>query len=132
MAILVTGSSGFVGKSLIPKLKKNGYDVIGLDHKPGENTDMIHDVSKKFKIDKPIDIIIHLAARLEHERCSKKEFFSTNVDGTKNLLNFAEENNIGGIELSTAISNNTAQSLYESLNYERDTEFYNYYLSIKK
>lgn len=46
--------------------------------------------------------------------------------------NFAEENNIGGIELSTAISNNTAQSLYESLSYERDTEFYNYYLSIKK
>ena len=46
--------------------------------------------------------------------------------------NFAEENNIGGIELSTAISNNTAQSLYESLSYERDTEFYNYYLSINK
>ena len=101
MAILVTGSSGFVGKSLIPKLKKNGYDVIGLDHKPGENTDMIHDVSKKFKIDKPIDIIIHLAARLEHERCSKKEFFSTNVDGTKNLLNFAEENNSYFIYTST-------------------------------
>ena len=45
---------------------------------------------------------------------------------------FAEKNNIGGIELSTAISNGTAQSLYESLGYERDTEFYNYYLSIKK
>ena len=46
--------------------------------------------------------------------------------------NFAEKNNISGIELSTAISNGTAQSLYESLGYERDTEFYNYYLSIKK
>ena len=46
--------------------------------------------------------------------------------------NFAEKNNISGIELSTAISNGTAQSLYESLGYERDNEFYNYYLSIKK
>jgi ribosomal protein S18 acetylase RimI-like enzyme len=46
--------------------------------------------------------------------------------------NFAEKNNISSIELSTAISNGTAQSLYESLGYERDTEFYNYYLSIKK
>ena len=46
--------------------------------------------------------------------------------------NFAEKNNISGIELSTAISNGTAQSLYESLGYERDTEFYNYYLLIKK
>ena len=79
MVILVTGSSGFVGKSLIPQLKKIGYDVIGLDRKPGENTDLIQDISKKFKINKPIEAIIHLAARLEHERCSKKEFFSTNV-----------------------------------------------------
>ena len=46
--------------------------------------------------------------------------------------NFAEKNNISGIELSTAISNGIAQSLYESLGYERDTKFYNYYLSIKK
>ena len=45
---------------------------------------------------------------------------------------FAENNGISGIELSTAISNGTAQRLYESLGYERDNEFYNYYLSIKK
>tara|TARA_Y100000748_G_scaffold90579_1_gene75370 strand:+ start:1225 stop:1683 length:459 start_codon:yes stop_codon:yes gene_type:complete len=45
---------------------------------------------------------------------------------------FAENNNISGIELSTAISNGTAQSLYESLGYERDNEFYSYYLSTKK
>ena len=58
MVILVTGSSGFIGNSLIPKLKKIGYDVVGLDHKPGENTDLIQDVSKKFKINKPIGTII--------------------------------------------------------------------------
>ena len=45
---------------------------------------------------------------------------------------FAKNNGITGIELSTAISNGTAQRLYESLGYERDNEFYNYYLSIKK
>ena len=45
---------------------------------------------------------------------------------------FAENNGITGIELSTAISNGTAQRLYESLGYERDNEFYNYYLSTKK
>ena len=45
---------------------------------------------------------------------------------------FAEINDISGIELSTAINNNTAQSLYESLGYKQDTEYYNYYLSIKK
>ena len=45
---------------------------------------------------------------------------------------FAKNNGISGIELSTAISNGTAQRLYESLGYERDNEFYNYYLSTKK
>ena len=45
---------------------------------------------------------------------------------------FAKNNGITGIELSTAISNGTAQRLYESLGYERDNEFYNYYLSTKK
>ena len=45
---------------------------------------------------------------------------------------FAKNNGITGIELSTAISNGTAQSLYESLGYERDNEFYSYYLSTKK
>ena len=35
MVILVTGSSGFIGNSLIPRLKKIGYDIIGLDRKPG-------------------------------------------------------------------------------------------------
>jgi len=45
---------------------------------------------------------------------------------------FAENNDITGIEPSTAIRNETAQSVYESLGYERDNEFYSYYLSIKK
>ena len=54
----------------------------------------------------------------------------------KSLMNkakeFAENNNYGLIELSTAITNTKAQSLYESLNYKKDTEFINYYLEINK
>ena len=45
-------------------------------------------------------------------------------------LEFAKKNNISGIELSTAKNNTTAQSLYEKLGYERDEDFYNYYLTI--
>jgi len=33
LTILVTGRSGFVAQSLIPKLEKLGFDVIGLDWK---------------------------------------------------------------------------------------------------
>ena len=44
---------------------------------------------------------------------------------------FAEEKGVTSDELSTAITNKNAQSLYESLNYQRDTEYYDYYLPIK-
>ena len=46
--------------------------------------------------------------------------------------NFAISNNFTRIELSTAIDNYEAQKLYESLDYIRDKEYYNYELDIKK
>ncbi len=101
MTILVTGSSGFVAQSLIPKLEKVGFDVIGLDWKNGKYTKVIHDISKSLEIDDDIDIVIHLAARLEHERCSKEEFFETNVDGTEQVLNLAHSKNAYFIYVST-------------------------------
>ncbi len=42
----------------------------------------------------------------------------------------AKKNNITSIELSTAITNTTAQSLYESLGYKRDEEYFDYYFAI--
>ena len=44
---------------------------------------------------------------------------------------FAERKGVTSIELTTSINNKNAQSLYESLDYQRDTEFYDYYLAIK-
>ena len=43
---------------------------------------------------------------------------------------YAVKKNIKIVELSTAINNKNAQSLYESLDYARDREYYNYYLEI--
>ena len=43
---------------------------------------------------------------------------------------YAIKNKYNLIELSTAISNKKAQSLYNKLDYKRDKEFYNYYLEV--
>ncbi len=99
--ILVTGSSGFAGEVVTQKLKKYGYDVIGLDWKQGKFTNFIQDISKPFQIKEKIDVIIHLAARLEAERCSKEDFFSTNVQGTQNILKVAKQHNSYFIYIST-------------------------------
>ena len=71
-------------------------------------------------------ILYDLFVRSEYR---KKGIGAMLMDASKD---FAKNNGITGIELSTAISNGTAQRLYESLGYERDNEFYNYYLSTKK
>ena len=71
-------------------------------------------------------ILYDLFVRSEYR---KKGIGAMLMDASKD---FAENNGITGIELSPAISNGTAQRLYESLGYERDNEFYNYYLSTKK
>ena len=62
----------------------------------------------------------------------KKEFRQIGIG--KSLMNiakkFGHKKKIKLIELSTAITNKKAQSLYESLEYKRDKEYYNYYLEI--
>ena len=49
------------------------------------------------------------------------------MDKAKNLAKFKK---IQNIELSTAKNNKKAQSLYESLDYKRDKEYYNYFLEL--
>ncbi len=43
----------------------------------------------------------------------------------------AKDNGFKRVELSTAITNVIGQSLYESLNYERDEDFYHYALELE-
>ncbi len=62
----------------------------------------------------------------------KKEFRQNGIG--KSLMDiakkFGRKKKIKLIELSTAINNKKAQALYESLDYKRDREYYNYYLEI--
>lgn len=101
MVILITGSSGFVGETLISNLRNEGFETIGVDIKAGKYTDLIQNIAKPFHINKKVETIIHLAARLEHDRCSKEEYFLTNVTGTKNLLEIAKQHSSYFIYIST-------------------------------
>ena len=62
----------------------------------------------------------------------KKEFRQIGIG--KSLMDiakkFGHKKKIKLIELSTAIKNKKAQSLYESLEYKRDKEYYSYYLEL--
>jgi nucleoside-diphosphate-sugar epimerase len=87
LKILITGSSGFVGREIYAHLSKNN-DVSTLNRKSGTyQTDLS---KKKPYFGRHFDIVIHCAG-LAHQNESLKHFL-VNVNGTKNLLGALEAN----------------------------------------
>ena len=98
--ILVTGSSGQLGKEIVSLLKHKNYNVIGIDIITSSTTDKlidIRDVEQVNKITIGVDAIIHTAAiHGKHYELNypREEFIKTNIDGTFNLLNACVLNGI--------------------------------------
>lgn len=66
MRALVTGSSGFVGRHMAVELKARGYEVDGVDIRPGEHTNYVEDAIDWFRLDKarvrqPYVLVVHCA-----------------------------------------------------------------------
>jgi len=98
---LVTGGSGFLGINLIRFLLKKNYKITNLDisnfNYPEYNKiKMIKgDIRDKKTVQsamKDIDIVIHCAAALP--LYSKEDIFSTDIEGTRNVLDIAFKNNV--------------------------------------
>ena len=100
--VLVTGGSGFLGINLIRFLLKNGFeniislDLVEFDYPEKEKIIAIQgDIRNKKVIKKymkDVNWVIHTAAALP--LYSKQEIFSTDIVGTKNLLESAYGNNV--------------------------------------
>ena len=94
--ILVTGGSGSLGRSLIPKLVSDGFDCISISRKSdriGSVNNIKCDITNFQKVNSIINrlkpnIIIHLAALTGNLECETnlKQAFSSNVFGTLNIL----------------------------------------------
>ncbi|MAD89252.1 MAG: epimerase, partial [Pseudoalteromonas sp.] len=89
MKVLVTGSSGRVGRAIYIKLMRT-HQVVGLDKTPCSTADYIGDIRDKTLIQqalKGVDVIIHTAAlHAPHVGLlSDDEFQSINVDATEQL-----------------------------------------------
>lgn len=66
MKILVTGSSGFLGRNIVNCMRAKGHDARGLDIVKAETTDYIVDITRRDDVTslsrEGFDAIIHLAA----------------------------------------------------------------------
>lgn len=103
MRILVTGSSGFIARFLIPALASNGHSVVGMDKRLpeaafGDYFTFVHgnilDERKVMEAARGIDMIIHLAAEHQDFGVPEKLYYDVNVGGTKTLLKHAGLANI--------------------------------------
>lgn len=93
MRVLLTGSSGWLGRYLGPALRAAGHDVIGLDVAPGAETSIIGSVadhaliSDAFAARRP-DAVIHAGGlhKPDIARRRPQDFIDVNVSGTLNLI----------------------------------------------
>jgi UDP-glucose 4-epimerase len=93
MRILVTGSSGWLGRTLVPRLRGEGHEVVGLDRVPSTTTRVVGSIEDRALVratirDLGIGAIVHSGALHKpnvatHERA---DFVAVNVQGTLNLL----------------------------------------------
>jgi UDP-glucose 4-epimerase len=96
MRVLLTGSSGWLGRVLAPMLRAAGHAVTGLDIAPGDDTDVVGSVADRRLVDSvfadhPIDAVIHAAALHKPDivRYAAQAFIDVNASGTLNLLEAA-------------------------------------------
>ena len=96
MHVLLTGSSGWLGRFLAPMLRAAGHAVTGLDVAPGRDTDIIGSVADRALVDwtfaeRGIEAVIHGGAlhKPDIARYPAQAFIDVNVTGTHNLLEAA-------------------------------------------
>jgi UDP-glucose 4-epimerase len=81
--VLVTGSSGNVGRYVVPTLVEAGHDVIAFDLVTGGD---VRDADAAAAVVCKVDAIVHLAAVAWDFKGGDAEVLATNVGGTSNLL----------------------------------------------
>jgi UDP-glucose 4-epimerase len=96
MRILLTGSSGWLGRFLAPMLRAAGHAVTGLDVAPGADTHAVGSVADKTVVDRVfarygIEAVVHAGALHKPDivRFPPRAFVDVNVTGTLHLLEAA-------------------------------------------
>lgn len=114
MKIVVTGAHGFVGSQLVDFLLKDGFEVYGIDCDGSGKRNILWeqlgykffqiDISQPFTIDCKADFMIHTAAFISQKEQAMAKLVITNINGTKNCIDYALKAGIKKIVNFSSIS----------------------------
>ncbi|QUD86408.1 NAD-dependent epimerase/dehydratase family protein [Phenylobacterium montanum] len=120
MRILLTGSSGWLGESLAPRLVALGHEVIGLDPVPSERTAIVGSVADRALVrqaigDHKVQAVIHSGAvhQPDMARHGRQTFIDVNVTGTLNLLEEAADQGVERFVFTSTTSLMITQAIRE-------------------
>lgn len=102
--VMVTGASGFFGGILKRTMLDAGYRVINVDIVRDEDahpnlTSWQVDIRDRDALDKafasaPIEGVVHCAAKLAHGSEDPKDLWTSNVDGTRNVMDMMRKHGV--------------------------------------
>jgi len=111
MHVLLTGSSGWLGRFLAPALTRAGHAVTGLDIAPGAHTDIIGSVADAALVEAlfaehRFEGVVHAGAlhKPDIARYPAQAFIDVNVTGTLNLLEAAVRHGAGRFVFTSTTS----------------------------
>lgn len=151
MNILITGATGFVGKQLTIRLLNEGHNVYALARNERKADNLIDSISPELQknlfivkgnisedqvgvsmetlkvLKDKIETVYHIAAYLSFDNRDKEKTFNINVEGTRNILEFAKDIATKNFyHVSTAYTLGDKRFAREEL-HPTDNEFVNYY-----
>lgn len=122
MRILLTGSSGWLGQTLVPRLKALGHEVIGLDPVTSPHTLFVGSIADRALVQRAvtehgIEAIIHSGAlhKPDIDRHRPDVFVEVNVQGTLNLLEEAVAQGVGRFVFTSTTSLMISQAIRDGL-----------------
>ena len=128
MRVVVTGSSGRVGRAIVARLRADGHVVVGLDRAPASTTEVVGDLGDAAALRRALagaEAAVHAAAlHAPHVGVlPDAEFQRINVDGTRALLDAASAVDVRRIVLTstTALYGAAAEGVEAAAWIDEDT-----------
>jgi nucleoside-diphosphate-sugar epimerase len=119
MRVLLTGSSGWLGRHLAPLLRAAGHVVVGLDVAPGADTQVCGTATDRGLVERTIadhgvEAVVHAAAlhKPDIARFPAQAFVDVNVTGTLGLLEAAVRANHDRFVFTSTTSLMISQAIY--------------------